>query len=175
MSKADYVRTQKQTRSHECHWPGCGAQVPPAMWGCKKHWFSLPANLRGLIWRTYRPGQEITMDPSDAYLAAAKEVQHWIAQNGNRPRRPPKRTAARKAAEAELTEWQDRVDDLKAQLRQAERRCERMQKLDATTIDAMRTELPDYKGRTTQADFHLIRRLHRRMLATLAAAEETPT
>ena len=30
-SKADYVRSAKQTRRHTCHWPGCRRQVPPAM------------------------------------------------------------------------------------------------------------------------------------------------
>lgn len=78
MSKADYVRAQGQTRAHTCHWPGCGAQVPPAMWGCKKHWFALPAPLRARIWATYRPGQEKTMTPSAAYLEAAQDVQNWI-------------------------------------------------------------------------------------------------
>jgi hypothetical protein len=78
MSKADYVRAQPQTRAHECHWPGCGKQVPPAMWGCKTHWFRLPAALRARIWKTYQPGQEQTMDVSAEYLEAADAVQAWI-------------------------------------------------------------------------------------------------
>jgi hypothetical protein len=78
--KADYVRSQPQSRKHECHWPGCAKQVPPAMWGCKQHWFKLPAALRARIWRTYRPGQEIDMDPSAEYIVVAKEVQEWIAR-----------------------------------------------------------------------------------------------
>jgi len=81
MTKADYVRAQPQTREHHCHWPGCGKQVPPAMWGCKQHWFRLPAGLRAKIWRTYVPGQEITMTPSADYLAAADEVQKWIRES----------------------------------------------------------------------------------------------
>lgn len=56
-TKADYVRSQGQSRTHHCHWPGCEKQVPPAMWGCKTHWFKLPANLRAMVWSTYRPGQ----------------------------------------------------------------------------------------------------------------------
>ena len=82
MSKADYVKSQKQTRAHHCHWPGCTAQVPPAMWGCRRHWYALPKHLRDRIWATFRPGQEITMTPSDAYLQAARDVQEWIAANG---------------------------------------------------------------------------------------------
>lgn len=79
--KAEHVRQQRQDRSHTCHWPGCERQVPPAMWGCRTHWFKLPGRLRDLIWSMYEPGQEQRMDPSDAYLAAAREVQEWIREN----------------------------------------------------------------------------------------------
>ena len=79
--KADHVRNAQQTRSHTCHWHGCEKQVPPAMWGCKKHWFMLPKLLRAKVWKTYRPGQEDSMDPSQDYLAVAKEVQQWIEEN----------------------------------------------------------------------------------------------
>lgn len=80
-TKANYVRSQGQTRDHHCHWPGCDKQVPPAMWGCKGHWFKLPSVLRAKIWRTYEPGQEVTMTPSAEYLAVADEVQQWIREN----------------------------------------------------------------------------------------------
>ena len=81
-TKANYVRQQTgNDGQHTCHWPGCGKAVPPAMWGCSRHWFALPPALRNKIWGTYRPGQEITKTPSAAYLAAAKEVQAWIAAN----------------------------------------------------------------------------------------------
>jgi hypothetical protein len=76
--KVDYVRGQRQTRDHTCHWPGCDRQVPPAMWGCKAHWFKLPKRLRDAIWNTYEVGQEVNMTPSDEYLAVAREVQKWI-------------------------------------------------------------------------------------------------
>lgn len=82
MDKADYVRSQRQTRDHTCHWPGCGKSVPPAMWGCKAHWFKLPKVLRDKIWLTYVPGQEIAGTPSREYLNAADEVQRWILQQG---------------------------------------------------------------------------------------------
>ena len=78
--KADYVRRQKQDRAHTCHWPGCTQQVPPAVWGCKQHWFKLPKRLRDAIWSTYRPGQEQTMTPSAAYLQVANQVQAWIRE-----------------------------------------------------------------------------------------------
>lgn len=64
--------------THTCHWPGCDRLVPPAMWGCKQHWFALPKILRTDIWLTYRPGQEITKTPSPDYVRAAQRVQEWI-------------------------------------------------------------------------------------------------
>lgn len=76
--KADYVRRQQQTREHTCHWPGCETQVPPAMWGCRPHWFTLPKRLRDRVWAAYTPGQERRLDPSADYLAVAHEVQSWI-------------------------------------------------------------------------------------------------
>lgn len=76
--KVDYVLSQPQTRRHHCHWPGCDKQVPPAMWGCKNHWFKLPKHLRDEIWRTFKPGQEAEMNPSARYVMAANAVQHWI-------------------------------------------------------------------------------------------------
>lgn len=78
--KADYVISQRQSRNHTCHWPGCDRQVPPAMWGCKPHWFKLPKRLRDRIWSTYEIGQEVLMTPSEAYLQVAHEVQAWINQ-----------------------------------------------------------------------------------------------
>lgn len=80
--KADYVRSQGQTRNHTCHWPGCEKQCPPAMWGCKPHWFKLPKWLRDKVWAAYEPGQEATMDVSTEYLDVADEVQKWIEENG---------------------------------------------------------------------------------------------
>ena len=79
--------------SHTCHWPGCAKAVPPAMWGCRTHWFTLPKYLRDRIWLTYKRGQEITKTPSAAYIEAAKDVQRWIAENypglGHQPTTEP--------------------------------------------------------------------------------------
>lgn len=80
--KVAHVRSAAQTRGHVCHWPGCGAEVPPAMWGCKPHWFRLPKVLRDRIWRAYRAGQEEDLDVSESYFEAAKAVQEWIAKHG---------------------------------------------------------------------------------------------
>lgn len=62
---------------HLCHWPGCQVEVPPRLWGCKTHWYTLPPEIRRKIWREYRPGQEITKTPSLAYIAVAKEAHEW--------------------------------------------------------------------------------------------------
>lgn len=82
-AKVAYVKSQRQTRDHHCHWPGCEQQVPPAMWGCRQHWGRLPKYLRDKIWESYRPGQERTMTPSKAYVEAAREVQNWICAHDN--------------------------------------------------------------------------------------------
>lgn len=79
--KATYVKSQGQTRNHTCHWPGCNKQVPPAMWGCKQHWFRLPKYLRDKVWAAYVPGQEVSMTPSQEYLAVTDEVEEWIRAN----------------------------------------------------------------------------------------------
>jgi hypothetical protein len=84
-AKVAYVKSRGQTRKHECHWPGCVRQVPPAMWGCASHWFRLPLALRNRIWSAYRPGQEVDMSPSEEYLLAADDVQRWIRERGGTP------------------------------------------------------------------------------------------
>lgn len=86
--KAAHVRAAGQTRDHDCHWPGCGKQVPPAMWGCKAHWYRLPMAIRTRIFRAYRIGQENDGRPSRQYIEAANAAQDWIRDNTP----PPERT-----------------------------------------------------------------------------------
>lgn len=83
MSKFEYVRDRARTpaRGHHCHWPGCSRKVPPALWGCRDHWYKLPADLRREIWNTFKPGQEESKTPSREYVEAAKKVQAWITAN----------------------------------------------------------------------------------------------
>lgn len=78
--KAAHVRQAADPGGHTCHWPGCNKRVKPALWGCPKHWYTLPARLRALIWRTYRAGQEDDKRPSGEYLDAAHQVQEWISE-----------------------------------------------------------------------------------------------
>lgn len=80
--KVAYVKSQGQTRNHHCHWTGCAAQVPPAVWGCRKHWYMLPQGLRNKIWAAFKPGQEIDGTPSARYIEVAREVQAWIKSRG---------------------------------------------------------------------------------------------
>lgn len=77
-SKLRHVLRGRNDGNHTCHWPGCGKLVPPAMWGCRDHWMALPYAIRHEIWRTYRPGQEVSKTPSEAYIAAARAAQDWI-------------------------------------------------------------------------------------------------
>lgn len=79
--KVAHVKRATQSRTHGCHWPGCGKQVPPALWGCPTHWYALPRSLRDRIWRTYLPGQEESGSPSREYVDAANAVQDWIRDN----------------------------------------------------------------------------------------------
>jgi hypothetical protein len=83
--KVEHVRraARQQARPHTCHWPGCTQQVPPALWGCSRHWFSLPLQLRARLWRAYRVGQEYgAADVSPEYLQVAQEIQQWIRDHG---------------------------------------------------------------------------------------------
>jgi hypothetical protein len=66
------------TSEHFCHARRCDIPVPPSQFACRRHWFMLPKRLRDRIWAMYRPGQEVTKDPSDAYLAAALEAVEYL-------------------------------------------------------------------------------------------------
>lgn len=80
-AKADHVAAAPDPGGHTCHWPGCEKRVKPAMWGCSKHWFTVPIRLRRKIWAAYTVGQEVSKTPSRAYIDAAREVQAWIAEH----------------------------------------------------------------------------------------------
>ena len=67
---------------HFCLWPGCPSEVADHFWGCRQHWFSLPAKIRNEISRTYQPGQcwEGDVEPSTGWLEAAAAAHDWIIQ-----------------------------------------------------------------------------------------------
>lgn len=81
-AKAAHVREaikRGDHQQHTCHWPGCTSYVPPAAWGCRRHWYALPQAIRARIWAAFRPGQEDTKTPSREYVEAARAAQDWIA------------------------------------------------------------------------------------------------
>lgn len=63
---------------HTCHATGCSTPVPPRMFMCRRDWYALTPAQRAAIWRTYRPGQEVTKDPSAEYLDAAREAIAYL-------------------------------------------------------------------------------------------------
>ena len=65
--------------AHTCHAKGCTTPVPPKMFMCRPHWFSLPKSMRDAIWAAYRPGQEVRKDPSREYLHVARAAINWLA------------------------------------------------------------------------------------------------
>jgi len=65
---------------HTCHARGCNTPVPPRMFMCRGHWFSLPKAKRDAIWREYVPGQEVRKNPTPEYLAVARDAINWLAE-----------------------------------------------------------------------------------------------
>jgi hypothetical protein len=57
---------------HLCHAKGCKKPVKPSFLMCFRHWIMVPRRLRTAVLNTYRPGQEVTKDPSYAYIIAAQ-------------------------------------------------------------------------------------------------------
>lgn len=47
---------------------------------CYKHWSLVPADLRRLVWRHYRKGQEVDKNPSQEYLEVTKKAQDAVEQ-----------------------------------------------------------------------------------------------
>lgn len=72
--------------AHHCHATGCSVKVPPEMFMCKRHWFSLPKAMRDRIWATYRPGQCDDWKISHEYANAARAAVRFIAtKEGKEP------------------------------------------------------------------------------------------
>ena len=69
---------------HHCHATGCNVNIPPEMFMCKRHWFSLPKRFRAWIWDTYRPGQCDDWNISKEYSEAAKACVIYIANKEGR-------------------------------------------------------------------------------------------
>lgn len=65
---------------HTCHATKCRIKVPPEMFMCRKHWFSLSKDLRDKIWRHYREGQCDDWNPSKEYCLAEIECLKYLAK-----------------------------------------------------------------------------------------------
>lgn len=72
--------------AHQCHATECTINVPPEMFMCRRHWFSLPKSLRDKIWKHYRDGQCDDWQISKEYAEAAIECITLIAnREGKKP------------------------------------------------------------------------------------------
>lgn len=60
--------------AHACHAIRCDREVPPKLLMCASHWRMVPKRLQRLIWKHYRPGQEIDKRPTRAYLDVMDEA-----------------------------------------------------------------------------------------------------
>jgi hypothetical protein len=65
---------------HRCHAIECETEVPPWQLMCRRHWLIVPAELQREVWRHYKPGQEISKQPSRDYLAAAEAAIEAVAK-----------------------------------------------------------------------------------------------
>ena len=72
---------------HHCHAIGCVVRIRSTFLMCAFHWFKVPRRLRDAVWAAYRPGQEVTLDPSPEWVKAAEEARQWVAEREGR--RPP--------------------------------------------------------------------------------------
>jgi hypothetical protein len=59
---------------HRCHAVRCEKEVPPKLLMCLTHWRMVPRRLQRLVWKHYRPGQEIDKRPTREYLDVMKRA-----------------------------------------------------------------------------------------------------
>ncbi len=56
-----------------CLWPGCERPVPRGVWGCARHYYTLPDEIRERIQWAY------ALECVDKIDLVHKEAQDWIA------------------------------------------------------------------------------------------------
>ena len=64
---------------HTCHARFCTVEIPERLLMCRRHWLMVPANMRQTVWQTYRHGQEVSKEPTLAYIEAAIAAVHAVA------------------------------------------------------------------------------------------------
>lgn len=69
------VRTRRSNPMHACGWPGCQRPVPLELWGCSRHWYTLPAEIRDALWQGYTRGKF-----SPEWIAANDAALAWIQE-----------------------------------------------------------------------------------------------
>lgn len=65
---------------HLCHAKQCTTVCDPSKLMCGRHWRMVPKSIQYAVYREYRPGQEMTKDPSDAYLRVAQMAINAVAR-----------------------------------------------------------------------------------------------
>ncbi len=73
---------------HHCHAKGCTVPVPPKMFMCRRHWYTLPKSMRDAIWAAYRPGQEVDKNPTVGYMEIAEACIDFVALKETKPMKP---------------------------------------------------------------------------------------
>lgn len=76
--------------AHYCHAAGCGSEVPPKLLMCYRHWRMVPKDIQALVWKHYRPGQEIDKRPTREYLLAMKAAIDAVRHEELASKRQPK-------------------------------------------------------------------------------------
>jgi len=69
-----------ETKTHTCYAPRCRKTISVRLLMCKPHWNRLPSRLKRPIWKHYRDGQEITGNPSRAYVEAIRAAANFFNQ-----------------------------------------------------------------------------------------------
>lgn len=73
---------------HLCHAVDCNERIPPNLLMCGPHWYVVPATLRTLIWRAYRPGQSVDQPPSQEWIDVARQAINYVAVKEGKPPLP---------------------------------------------------------------------------------------
>ncbi len=65
--------------THRCPWPACNEHVGAHLWGCRRHWYRLPLEIRNRIYNAYRTGQNM-LTASAEYHDAVEAADQWILE-----------------------------------------------------------------------------------------------
>lgn len=65
---------------HRCHARECSEATPPRLLMCGRHWRMVPPLLRDEVNRTFVPGQGTRVEPTRAYLDAARAAINAVAE-----------------------------------------------------------------------------------------------